>query len=343
MNPEITQASSKSMETENVAAQVFVSIIIVNYNSGSKLRSCLEHLKKQTSDNFELIIVDNASQDTSIDLAREADLPFTLLEPKENLGFAAANNLAAKKAQGDWIGFLNPDAYPDADWLEAFEAGTKSYPWADAFGSTQLNAVNPLLLDGAGDVCTAYGLYYRGDFGRPTSMVKEDRECFAPCAAAAFYRRTQFLALNGFDERFFCYGEDVDLGFRLRLLGGRAVQLKSAVVHHEGSSITGRYSAFTVYHGHRNRIWVYYKNTPLLLYIATTPLRILVDLVLGAKAVLQGKGHSYLKAMIDGYGKLGQFRRDRTEWAGRAKSKNVASMFVWAPWAVLGRHGKYFR
>ena len=170
--------------------------------------------------------------------------------------------------------------------------------------------------------------------------VTEDAECFAPCAAAAFYRRDTFQALKGFDERFFCYGEDVDLGFRLRLNGGRAMQLNDAVVHHEGSAITGRTSKFSIYHGHRNRIWVYYKNTPLLLYLATTPLRIMADFAFCAKAIVQGNGYAYAKAIVHGYTRLLQFNTDRREGACRATSRQIAPLFVWAPLAVIRRRSK---
>ena len=87
-------------------------------------------------------------------------------------------------------------------------------------------------------------------------------EIFAPCAAAALYRRAAFLEAGGFDEHFFCYMEDVDLGFRLRLLGYRCGYAPAAIVHHVGSGTTGARSPFTVYHGHRNLVWTYVKNMP---------------------------------------------------------------------------------
>ncbi len=320
-----------------------VSVIIVNYNSGPRLKRCLEHLLAQTFREFEIIIVDNASTDDSLADAGNAGADFQLIDAGANLGFAAANNLAAQSARGEWLAFLNPDAYAAPDWIEALMAAVHAYPGVDAFGSLQLNDDAPDMLDGAGDACSAWGVYYRGFYGWPASFAPDDGECFAPCAAAALYRRSRFLDLGGFDERFFCYGEDVDLGFRLRLAGGRAMQLRNAVVRHEGSGVTGRRSGFTVYHGHRNRIWLYYKNLASPLYWLTAPMRLAADLALGAKAFLSGGGGAYLRAIRDGYAGCAAFTEDRRLAAKSDAMNAVATCLVWSPFKVLRRKGKLLR
>ena len=317
-----------------------ITIIIVNYNSGARLLRCLQHLGVQSRPADEIIIVDNASTDGSITKAAQSGVQFTLMEPGTNIGFAAANNRAASKARGEWLAFLNPDAYPEPDWLASFSDGAARYPTVDAFGSTQLMDADPARLDGAGDVCSVYGFYYRSGFGHLADVVREDMNCFAPCAAAAFYRKDRFMSLGGFDERFFCYGEDVDLGFRHHLAGGECVQLKAAKVRHEGSGVTGHHSAFSVYHGHRNRIWVYFKNTPPLLYFLTAPLRAFADIAFGLKAMKTGQGNAYLKALRDGYLGLHTFKADRRRWSRKENSRTIARQFVWSPLRVLTRRGK---
>jgi len=164
-------------------------------------------------------------------------------------------------------------------------------------------------------------------------------ECFSPCAAAAMYRRNVFDSLGGFDERFFCYGEDVDLGFRLRLSGGEAMQVRAARVLHEGSGVTGRHSAFTVYHGHRNRIWLTYKNFPAAIYWATAPARAVVDFLLGVKALSGGYLGAYLKALRDGYGRLAEFKNDRKNLAASRKisAGEVARRLAWSPLRLIRR------
>lgn len=319
-----------------------LSVIIVNYNSGARLTRCVEHLGRQSYRDFEVIIVDNASADSSLDDAL-ASAPMPLIpraiRSATNAGFAAANNSAAREARGEWLVFLNPDAYPERDWLSALVSASARYPWADAFGSTQLNAADPTVIDGAGDVVHVLGIPYRGHFGWPADQLPEDGECFAPCAAAAMYRRRTFISLGGFEERFFCYGEDVDLGFRLRLAGGRAVQVKAARVLHEGSGVTGRYSDFTVYHGNRNRIWMTYRNMPGVLYWPLMPLRLLADLYLCLRAWSVGTGRAYTRAIWDGYAGLPAFAPDRRrlQRSRKAGLGELARALAWSPLLVSRR------
>ena len=319
-----------------------LSVIIVNYNSGERLARCLERLGRQSFRDFDVIIIDNASSDPSLDdalAAAPSPLKVRAIRSGENLGFAAANNVAAREAGGEWLVFLNPDAYAEPDWLAELTAASARYPWADAFGSTQLKAEDPSIIDGAGDVVHVLGVPYRGHFGWPAKTLPEDGECFAPCAAAAMYRRRTFLDLGGFEERFFCYGEDVDLGFRLRLAGGRSVQVKAARVLHEGSGVTGRYSDFTVYHGNRNRIWMTYRNMPGALYWPLTPFRLLADLYFCGRAVVVGTGPAYFRAVIDGYRGLPGFAADRRrlQRSRKASLSAIARALVWSPVTVFRR------
>ncbi len=281
-----------------------VTVIIVNYNAGDRLRRCLDCLAAQTFQDFETILVDNGSTDNSLEHVRGAELPVLIDEAGANLGFAAANNRAAKTARGEWLAFLNPDAYPEPGWLAALLAAAERHPGVDAFGSTQIDAMSPDKLDGAGDAYHFSGVPYRGHHGWPVASLPPEGECFAPCAAAAMYRRSTFSALGGFEESFFCYCEDVDLGFRLRLAGGRAMQIPVARVLHEGSGVTGRRSDFTVYHGHRNRIWAYYRNMPLALLFVSAPFQVFANIYLLARFIFLGEAKPYLRAMRDGFAGL---------------------------------------
>ncbi|MEQ8178422.1 MAG: glycosyltransferase family 2 protein [Amphiplicatus sp.] len=315
------------------------TVIIVNFNSSDRLAKCLACLEAQTRRDFETIVIDNQSSDGSQAAAQASALPAVLIEAGANLGFAAANNRAAARARGAWLIFLNPDAYAAPDWVEKLLEGAARYPFADAFGSTQIDALDPAKLDGAGDVFHVFGVAYRGGYGRPVEQAPPDGECFAPCAAAAMYRRDRFEALGGFDESFFCYGEDVDLGFRLRLDGGRAVQLAGAKVFHEGSGITGRHSGFTVYHGNRNRIWATYKNMPAEIYWPLAPFRFAVDLYLLIRHSLLGNAAAYLKALRDGYCGLAALRaRRRAIQKGRRIGlRELARALTWSPLKVMRR------
>jgi GT2 family glycosyltransferase len=158
---------------------------------------------------------------------------------------------------------------------------TKRNPDCSFFGSTLLIADNPDMLDGTGDIYHMSGLAWRGAHGTARLNAPTiEYEVFSPCAAAALYRRDAFLTVGGFDEDFFCYMEDVDLGFRLRLAGHRCMQIPTAIAHHIGSATSGgQHSDFATYHGHRNLVWTYVKNMPTPLFWMLLPLHLLLNLM----------------------------------------------------------------
>ena len=317
-----------------------VSLIIVNFNAGAeRLLHCLDAVKAQTVPPLEVLLVDNGSEDGSFEGAVTAHPDVIAMPMGENLGFAAANNRAAERAQGYWLALLNPDAYPEPDWLEQLLAATERWPQIAFFGSHQLDAADPTKLDGAGDNLHALGIPYRGDYGRDAEAQPACREglVFAPCAAAALYRRDVFMGLGGFDERFFCYCEDVDLGYRHRLRGGDAVQVPTARVHHEGSGISGRTSHFAIYHGHRNRLWCWAKNTPGLLFWALLPIQLLSNLYFALRFLPTPIGRSYRTALRHGYEAMGQMRQEGQK---NGPLWPVMASLTWSPLALSRRRGK---
>jgi len=316
-----------------------ISIIIVNYNSGGRLQKCLTALAAQTFRNFEIIIVDNDSADGSLDVSPPDGVDTRILKLEDNVGFAAANNRGVEQARGAWVAFLNPDAYAAPNWLEAFVAGRARYPDVDAFGSLQLIASNPARIDGAGDAYFAAGISYRSHFNHAVHAAPPEGECFAPCAAAAFYRKNIFEQLGGFEETFFCYAEDVDLAFRLRLKGGRVIQLRDAVVHHEGSGITSQVSGFAVYHGHRNRLWTYFRNMPISLLVITLPVQVAMSLLLVPVFFFKGCGGAYVRGVKDGVIALPRVLKDRADIQAARKVSVSALMRVitWSPVKFMQR------
>ena len=322
--------------------QPVISVIIVDFNSGDRLRKCLEHLHNQSYNNFEVIIINNGSAHYSVQDFERFNLNLDIIHAGKNLGFAAGCNLAAKTAKGRWLAFLNPDAYADENWLKELMIATDRHTDVQAFGSTQINADNRELIDGAGDVYHILGIAYRGYFGWKIQHLPPEGEVFAPCGAAAFYNTKTFNALGGFDERFFCYGEDVDLGFRLRLDGGSCIQLSKAIIWHEGSGITGRHSDFTIYHGHRNRIWLAYKNTPFWLYWPFLPLHLLANIYLLIRSPKAGITKPYVKALLDGYRGIFKFRADRRaiQKYRKVSYKSLGRAIEWSPLKISKREGK---
>ena len=279
-----------------------VSAIIVNWNGEQFLERCLAALMAQTVKLHEIILVDNASSDGSIEnVQRFPDV--RLMVQEHNVGFAQANNLAIKAAspESKWIALLNPDAFVEPRWLEMLLLSTISHPDFDMFASKLVAASDPMVLDGAGDVYHISGLMWRRGHGGPApTAVEYESEVFSPCAAAALYRRSALLKVGGFDEDFFCYAEDIDLGFRLRLAGCRCHYVPWSVAHHVGSGTTGgRHSNFSVYHGHRNLVWTFVKDMPGVLFLLLLPLHVVLNLVSITWFALCGQGKVILRAKWD--------------------------------------------
>ena len=252
-----------------------VLVVIVAYNAGEHLQRCVDALERQTFEDWRAIVWDNASADGAVADLR-AGPKIEVVRCKDNLGFAVANNRAAARCPSRYIVTLNPDAFAEPDWLERLVGAAETYG-AEAVASLQLEDADPTRLDGAGDCMSIAGVAWRGGYGQPRSMAPtEAAEVFSPCGAAALYRRNTFEALGGFEERFFCYYEDVDLGFRLRLAGGRCVLEPKAVVRHVGSGSSVKVSGFAEHYGTRNRFWTFLRDVPTVLMPIAAPAHILV-------------------------------------------------------------------
>lgn len=317
------------------------SIVIINYNGGAYVQGALDSLARQSVRDFEVFLVDNASTDGSIDELETSKLPaFTLMAQTENLGFAEGNNIAAKAANGEWLVLLNPDAEAAPDWLERIEAAIARYPEVSMFASTQYNLHDLEELDGVGDAYLIFGFPWRGGFGHPISVLPEEGECFGPCGAGAIYDRALFLEHGGFDERFFCFCEDVDIAYRLRLAGERCIFLPDVAIHHAGGGLSGRASEFSTYHGVRNRLWTYGKNTPWPLLLLTLPGHIVLSTYLLVRAAMTGRGGATWRGMRDGLAGL-SYIRETSAWAPPVRRTSLwafARSMAWNPWKMSGRH-----
>jgi len=316
------------------------SVVVVSFRSGGTLARCLAALSAQTETRFETILLDNASGDGEAAAAAAADPSIRLMAMDANLGFAAGNNRAAQAARGRWLVLLNPDAYAQADWLERLLAATVANPHMRCFTARQLMAAHPEKLDGLGDAMAVIGLPFRGGYGQNDPGPIAAGEVFSPCGAAMMIDRELFLSLGGFDEDFFCYCEDADLGYRLRLIGERVMVVPDAVVHHEGSVSTGgRRSDFSMFHGARNRLWLYVKNTPPVLLALTLLPHLLLTKLLWLASVVRGEGRATTRGLLAALAGLPRMlAKRRTIQAGRrATSADIARMMSWSPMALVKR------
>lgn len=324
-----------------------ISVIIVSWNSAKHLPHCLDCLSQQTFQNFEVILVDNGSLDGGTNNLEQKypQLALHIERLTSNLGFAFANNRGARIARGKWLALLNADAFPAADWLEKLLQAADQYPEFSFFSSRQVQADRPDLLDGSGDEYHVSGLAWRRFYNyQAQNYGFTEEEVFSACGAAALYSRDDFLKVAGFDEGYFSYFEDVDLSFRLRLLGKRCLYVPQAVVHHVGSASTGKVSDFAIYHGHRNLVWTYFKNMPGALFWRYLPLHMLMNMFFTISFILKGKGLAILRAKIDAFCRLPAIIRTRRQIQN---SRKIPVHEIWqamnrelfAPyWASRQRH-----
>lgn len=316
------------------------SVIIVAYNSAAHLQRVVDALSNQSFDDFDVIIWDNASTDNACEVLRLPERA-RVIRSSENLGFAGGNNAAAKLTDAPLLVLLNPDAFPEPDWLERLVLACERRPKAGMIGSLQLDDADPERLDGLGDVFHVAGIPYRGGCGAPAPAQVEPGDVFGPCAAAALYRREAFDAVGGFDERYFCYVEDVDLAFRIRLAGWTCFFESRAVVRHVGSATVGRRSDFAVYHGTRNRIWTIAKDVPVALLPILIPMHVaaLTVLLIGGLLRRSGVARATLRGVRDGVFGVRHFLKSRRAiQKGRSVSTSeIAAAMTWSPLKLARR------
>jgi GT2 family glycosyltransferase len=284
-----------------------VGLIIVTHNAAALVERCLRAVALQSRRPDRILVIDNASHDGTgtrvAEVAAALALAVEIIEQRENVGFARANNQAVEAlADCEWLALLNPDAYPEPAWLQSLLAAAARHPAAAALSSRLMRDGVAEVLDGAGDEYHVSGLVWRRGHGLPLSRVAGalvERRVMAACAAAAIYRREDWIDTGGFDPRFFCYVEDVDLGFRLCLRGHECWYVPDAVAHHVGSATTGAGSAFAVYHGHRNVVWTFVKNMPGPLLARHLLEHLVVSVVGLAWFASRGRGRAYLAAKRD--------------------------------------------
>ncbi|ESQ84693.1 hypothetical protein AEAC466_06470 [Asticcacaulis sp. AC466] len=312
------------------------SLITLSYRSAENIDRCLAAL---TAQDAQIIHADNSPGDLDM-AALAAKYPSVRqIANPINLGFAVGMNRAAAESTGEWIGLINPDAFLDAGWLDAMRDAIAAYPDVRLFTSLQLNDDRPDRLDGAGDALTFFGFPYRAGIGHTRPDGLEIAEVFAPCGAAMLIHRDLWAQLGGFDEDFFCYCEDADLGFRARMAGERCLLVPNAIVRHVGSASLGVRSDFALYHGYRNRIWLYLKSMPTGLLIATLPIHIGMTLVGAVKDTLKGKGALVCSAVVDAWQGLRPILEHRKfiQKTRQLGSLRLAKSLTWNPLKIVTR------
>ncbi|MGO9262550.1 MAG: glycosyltransferase family 2 protein [Bryobacteraceae bacterium] len=266
-----------------------ISVVVVNWNRKELLRACLRSLAQQVGAEFETIVVDNGSSDGSADLA-EREFRARVIRNRENRGFCTANNQGIAAGHGEFIALLNNDAEADPGWLAALERACSRAPDVGMAASKVLVWEDPGRIDKTGHLIYPDGQNRgRGSGTLDQGQYDREEEVLWPDGCAALYRKEMLDRIGGFDEDFFAYGDDAELGLRARIAGWRCIYTPAAVVRHHRGATLGKDSARRLELIERNRVLLALKLFPWSL-LWLNPLYFAARLVAGLAAAGRGAG-----------------------------------------------------
>lgn len=307
-----------------------VSVIILNWNGLKFLPECLDSLAAQSFHDFEVVLVDNGSQDGSVEFLRERYPWVKLLALQENTGFAEGNNRGLAAATGEFIVALNNDTRVEPEFLEELVSVAASHPKAGMVAAKMLNYYEPGRIDAVALKIGVNGLGYNIGVGELDARQYDTGvRPFGPCGGAALYRRAMLEQVGFFDADFFAYYEDFDLAWRGRLAGWDCASAPRAVVYHVHSATSGEYSGFKVYQTHRNKWHVIAKNWPGALIRRHLASLLFADLASLALACVRGRGRAALKARFDFLRNLSGLlaKRKKVQARRTASDREVEALF----------------
>jgi GT2 family glycosyltransferase len=265
--------------------------VVVNWNGREFVLEAVESLLRQDVSSLEVVVVDNASTDGS-DACIEERFPsrVRLLRNDRNLGWGAANNAAIRASSAPYVILLNSDARAEPAFARELIAAAAADARVGMVAAKVLDHERPGVIDTVGHRLYADGLNRgRGRLEEDRGQYDAEREALFPSGAAALYRRSMLEEIGLFDESFFLYGDDAELGLRARLAGWRCALAPRAIAYHRYSASAGAYSSLKAFHVERNRVWLLLKLLPWS-WIAASPAYTALRLALQAWGGLKGRG-----------------------------------------------------
>lgn len=302
-----------------------VTVVIPNWNGMRFLETCLDALRKQDTEDFVTLVIDNASEDESVSFMRENYPEVRVEVMKENLGFSGGVNEGIRMSETPYVLLLNNDTEVTPSFVSSMTKAIEKDEKIFSVSAKMLKFHDRERIDDAGDLYTILGWGAQRGIDRKADEKRYCRPCtvFSACAGAAIYRKAVFEEIGLFDLSHFAYLEDIDVGYRAMLYGYRNVYEPSAIVYHVGSGTTGsRYNDFKVRLAARNNIYLLRKNMPLFQRILNGPF------------LLLGQGLKMLFFKKNGF--LPAYR------AGLKEGRENAHKLQRVPFS-FGRMGRYLR
>ncbi|MBW2306856.1 MAG: glycosyltransferase family 2 protein [Deltaproteobacteria bacterium] len=276
--------------------QVIISVIVVNYNGRHLIGDCLDALRRQTCQNFEIIVVDNGSRDGSVPFIQERYPEVKVIVLPANYGYARAADVGIQEATGSLIFLLNNDASPEPLCLETLVKVMEANTEAGFCATRMVLSGRPELLDSAGDGFSVCGASFKRGHLESVEKFMADEWVFGACGGAALYRREMLAEVGLLDEAYYMVHEDSDLNIRAQMMNYPCLYAAGAVVAHRCNATLSTYSASYVYFTQRNVERLFFKNVPTRLLWRMAPRHILYNVLGFFYFLMRGKGLVFFQA-----------------------------------------------
>ena len=289
-----------------------VSVITPNYNGEKFLKNYFNSLNEDSNLIDEVIIVDNGSNDKSLEYIENNNFNFEvhIIKNPKNLGFAPAVNQAIKKAKNEHIFSLNNDTIVKKGSINALVDLISSDDIIFSVQAKMIQYSNKNLIDDVGDEYNLLGWTKKTGEGHKADKYSEIFEIFSSCAGAAMYKKSLLEKLGYFDDNYFAYMEDVDLAIRSNINGYKNYLCPDAVVYHIGSATSGsRYNEFKVGLAARNNVWTVYKNLPIPMKIINFIFLFIGFFIKYLFFLKKGFGKTYINGLKEGLSKRSEVKK----------------------------------
>ncbi len=288
-----------------------IAVVIPNLNGEKWLADSIQSVLDGSYKDIDIVVVDNGSVDSSRQIIESfAGKPVRGIYLDHNTGFSAAVNLGIMQSKGEYVALFNNDAFAEKDWLTELKKTMDSDSNIFSVATLMLQYKDSTLCDDAGDYVNILGWACKRGDGLFAQRYNNPCEVFTACGGAALYRRSVLEEIGLFDENFFAYLEDVDIGWRARCVGYKNVFCPLARCRHICSATTGsKYNDFKSIQSGRNNILLPYKNLPLLILILNLPFLIIGYLIKVLFFCIRGYGKPFLKGAGEAFGMFGKVKK----------------------------------
>ena len=313
-----------------------VNIVIPNYKGRDYLFSCLDSLKEQTFKDMHVIVVDDGSNDDELENALSSyDIELVLKEKNE--GFSATVNAGIKLSMdSEYVILLNNDTVVEKDYVEKMVEAMDGRNEIFSAQSKMVSLYNKDKMDSAGDYYCILGWAYNKGKDKSVNNYNKEKKIFSACAGSAIYRVSTLNETGLFDEAHFAYLEDVDIGYRARLMGYKNIYAPKAVCYHAGSGFSGsRHNAFKVKLSSRNNIYLLHKNMNLfwrIVNICPLSLGVLIKYLF---FIRKGLGKEYIAGVKEGFALYDKNKDKRVKYTPAVLGRSIIINF----WLVISTFG----